>query len=269
MSARDFERRAEKGIPVYVCRALEELPFVRHGFSTRIGGVSGAEGGLLNMSRLPWDLPERVEENRRLFLAVAVQQGMRLVTLSQVHSDRVHIIENYHHQWNTCAAGDALACRSPGVAVAVQVADCFPVLIADPTTTAVAAVHAGWRGTRSRILAKCVAAMSRAYGSDPSDLVVAIGAGIRSCCFEVGAEVVAQFHQEYPTGALAARHPLHEGKFLLDLPAALGYQAEEAGVRPEAVFDLELCTCCNTGEFFSYRREGERSGRMMGLIGRV
>lgn len=269
MSVRGFERRVEKGTPIYVCRALEELQFVRHGFSTRVGGVSGAEGGLLNLSRLPWDLPERVEENRRRFLAAASQQGMRLVTLSQVHSDRVLIIENNHHQWNACATGDALVSRVPGIAVAVQVADCFPVLIADSATMAVAAVHAGWRGTRSRILAKCIAAMRRAFGSDPADLVVAIGAGIRSCCFEVGVEVVTQFHQEYPTGALAARHPLHEGKFLLDLPAALHYQVEEIGIKREAVFDLELCTCCNTDEFFSYRRDGERSGRMMGLIGRV
>jgi len=269
MSTSDFARKVENGVPIYTCCALAELPFVRHGFSTRIGGVSSGEGGLLNLCRVPWDLPEQVEENRRRFLDAAGLDGARLITLSQVHSDRVHIIENNAGQWNASATGDALVSRLPGAALAVQVADCFPVLIADPDTKTIAAVHAGWRGTRSRILAKTVTAMRRLSGGDPASLRVVLGAGIRSCCFEVDAEVVAQFHHEYPTGALAARHPLHEGKFLLDLPAALHYQAEEAGIRRDRVFDLGLCTCCYPDEFFSYRRDGERAGRMMGLIGRV
>jgi hypothetical protein len=269
MSASDFDRREEKGVPFYVCRALEELPFVRHGFSTRTGGVSPGEGGLLNLSRVSWDPPEHVEENRQRFLAATGLHGARLITLSQIHSDRVYIIENNPGQWNASAMGDALVGRFPGATMAVQVADCFPVLIADPATRAVAAIHAGWRGTRSRILTKTVAAMQRSSGSDPASLRVAFGAGIRSCCFEVDAEVVAQFHHEFPTVALAARHPRHEGKFLLDLAAALHYQTEEAGIRGDSVSDLGLCTCCNADEFFSYRRDGDRSGRMMGLIGRV
>lgn len=269
MSTSDFTRREENGIPIYACRALEELPFVRHGFSTRIGGVSAGDAGLLNLSRVPWDQPALVDENRRRFLNAVGLHGTHLVTISQVHSDRIHIIENNSGQWNASAAGDALVGRLAGTALAVQVADCFPILVADPSTQAIAAIHAGWRGTRSRILAKTVAAMKRSLGSEPANLRVAIGAGIRACCFEVGAEVVAQFHQEYPTGALASRHPLHEGKFLLDLPAALHYQAEEAGIKSDTVFDLGLCTWCNSEEFFSYRREGDRSGRMMGLIGRI
>ncbi len=269
MSTSDFTRKVENGVPVYRCRALEELPFVKHGFSTRIGGVSAGDAGLLNLSRVPWDLPELVEENRRRFLDAAGLHGARLVTLSQVHSDRMHIIENNPGQWNASATGDALVTRFPGAALAVQVADCFPVLVADPVNRTVAAIHAGWRGTRSRILAKTIAAMGRAGHSEPVRLRVAVGAGIRSCCFEVGAEVVAQFHHEYPAGALASRHPVHEGKFLLDLPGALRYQAEDAGIEDDAIFDLGLCTCCNSDEFFSYRREGDRSGRMMGLIGLV
>jgi polyphenol oxidase len=269
MPTSDFTRKVENGVPIYRCRALEELPFVRHGFSTRTGGVSAGEAGLLNLSCVPWDLPELVAENRRRFLDAAGLHGTHLATISQVHSDRIHIIENNTGQWNASATGDALVSRVRGTVLAVQVADCFPILVADPETGTAAAIHAGWRGTRSRILAKTVAAMKRSAGSEPASLRVAIGAGIRACCFEVGAEVVAQFHHEYPTGALASRHPQHEGKFLLDLPAALRYQAEEAGIKSDTVFDLGLCTCCNSDEFFSYRREGDRSGRMMGLIGRI
>jgi YfiH family protein len=269
MSTSDFTRKVENGVPIYACRALEQLPFMRHGFSTRIGGVSADDAGLLNVSHVPWDLPELVEENRRRFLDAAGLRGTHLVTLSQAHSDRIHIIENNPGQWNASSTGDALVSRFAGAALAVQVADCFPILIADPETRAVAAVHAGWRGTRSRILAKTIATMRRSVGSEPASLLVVIGAGIRACCFEVGAEVVAQFHHEYPTGALAFRHPVHEGKFLLDLPAALRYQAAEAGIKSDTIFDLGLCTCCNSDEFFSYRREGYRSGRMMGLIGLV
>ncbi len=269
MSTNCFTRKVENGVPIYACRALAELPFVRHGFSTRTGGVSSDTGGLLNLSRVPWDLPEHVEVNRRLLMGAAGLDAAHLITISQAHTDRIHIIENNPGRWNASATGDALVSRVPGAALAVQVADCFPVLIADPHTMTIAAIHAGWRGTRSRIVTKTVAVMRRLSGSDPANLIVAFGAGIRACCFEVGAEVVAQFHHEYPTGALASRHPLHEGRFLLDLPAALHYQTEEAGISRDRIFDLGLCTSCNTHEFFSYRREGERSGRMMGLIGRV
>ncbi len=269
MKDRGFSRRERGGITFYVCRALEEISDLRHGFSTRRGGVS-ARSGLLNLGRVPWDARECVDENRRRFLTAIGADGSRLVTLCQIHSDRVHVIKE--GDWGRRGErrqGDALATHLKGIAVAVQVADCFPVLIADTQTRAVAAIHAGWRGTLTRILSRTVSAMQEAYGCDPSSLLVAVGPGIRSCCYEVGEEMVDLYREEYRGVELASQHLSQPGKYLMDLHAALHLQACEAGIDPARIFDMGLCTCCGAHEFFSYRRDGPRCGRMMGAIGRV
>jgi len=155
------------------------------------------------------------------------------------------------------------------VALAVQTADCLPVLIADPVNEAVAAVHSGWRGTLSGVLLQTIREMQRAFSSDPTQLLVAVGPGIRACCFEVGADVAELFNSEYPASNPAKPIDNRPGKFLMDLIAVLDIQLTEAGVRPENCYDLGACTCCNTDRFFSYRAEGAASGRMMAVIGRT
>jgi hypothetical protein len=268
MRADGFARREKQGVAFYACRALERLPDLCHGFSTRSGGVS-ASSGLLNLGDVPWDTGDCVAENRRRYLSAIGAGGTRLATLLQIHSDRIHIIDNNAARWNAQAEGDALISQSPGVALAVQTADCFPILIADPRTSAVAAVHSGWRGTLARILSKTVAAMAESCGCDPSSLLVAVGPGIRSCCFEVGPEVVELCRREFPDAALAVPLPHAPGKHLLDLPAALRRQALECGIEPARIFDLGLCSRCTPEDFFSYRRESHRAGRMMGVIARL
>ena len=268
MRTHGFALRERQGIPFYVCLAIERLPGLRHGFSTRAGGVS-TSSGLLNLGHVHWDTGECVEENRRRYLAAIGAGEARLATLFQTHSDRVHIIDNNAGQWNGRTEGDALIARLPGVALAVKTADCFPVLIADPRTSAVAAVHAGWRGTLARILSKTAAEMTRCCGCDPSSLLVAVGPGIRSCCFEVGGEVADLYRELFPEAVAPVPEPRREGKRLVDLPAALRRQAVESGIDPARVFDLGLCSRCTPDEFFSYRREGLRSGRMMGAIARL
>jgi YfiH family protein len=269
MSGNGFVRRDADGVPYYSCVALERLAQVRHGFSTRIGGVAAAQGGSLNLSLVSWDTPERVAENRRRFLSSLGLASARLATLSQIHSDRLHIIEDTPDQWNRRREGDALATSLAGVAVGVLVADCFPILIADPDSGAVAAIHSGWRGTAQRILSKTIERMRAAFGSTPSRLLAAVGAGIRSCCFEVGAEVATLFEESYPGANLGRPLAGRTAKYLLDLPRALAIQCAEAGLAPEHVFDLGACTCCSPQEFFSYRAEGQNAGRLMAVIARI
>ena len=268
MQLHGFERRERQGVAFYVCLALDRLPDLRHGFSTRSGGVSAASG-LLNLGHVPWDTGDRVAENQRRYLSAIGAGDTRLATLLQTHSDRIHIIDNNPALWNAQTEGDALITRTPGVALAVRTADCFPILIADPRTPTVAAVHAGWRGTLARILSKTVAVMARSCGCDPSSLLVAVGPGIRSCCFEVGPEVVALCRREFPDATLAVPGPHRQGKYLMDLPAALRHQALECGIEPARIFDLGLCSRCTPDDFFSYRRESHRAGRMMGAIARL
>jgi len=264
-----FSRRDLGGISFYSCDAFEDLKSVRHGFSTRAGEGRPGPKNLLNLGQVPWDSPQSVADNRAMFLAAVKLQDSRLATVNQVHSDRVHIIEENGGQWNRRTEGDAMATQARGIALAVQFADCLPVLIADPEKGGVAAIHSGWRGTLRRILSKTIGAMGSAFGSRPQDLLVAIGPGIGACCYEVGPEVVDCFKQEYPGVALAEPNYNKPGKHNLDLRRALNVQLSEAGVDFGKVFDMCACTCCNPDEFFSYRREGAFSGRMMGVIGTV
>ena len=269
MQSTGFVRREAEGIAYYSCTALEKVAHLRHAFSTRHGGVSSMPAQALNLGSVPWDTAAHVLENRRRFLSALNLTPSSLVTVAQVHSAEFHIIKSRAHQWNPRTPGDGLATAEAGVALAVQVADCFPVLIADPQTGAIAAVHAGWRGARARILFRTIVGMQRSLGVNPAHLLAAIGPGIRSCCLEVGDEVASAFDAEFSGTRLCSPSPHNPGKHFLDLPRALNLQLAEAGVPQEAVSDLGLCTRCHPAEFFSYRAEGAHSGRMMAVICRT
>jgi YfiH family protein len=257
-----FVLRESLGLPYHSCKAFEEIPRLNHGFSTRCD----ASGRPLNLGYRPWDSIQRVSENRQSFLSAINLGDSNLALLRQVHSNRAYIIEDNSSEWNR-PEGDALITAAEKIALAVQVADCLPVLIADPVKRVIAAVHSGWRGTLSRILLQTIRKMAASFAVRPSDLLVAVGPGIRKCCFEVGHEVVELFEREFPDAGLAAPVAARPGKFLLDLPKALEIQLDLAGVRAENRYDLGACTQCNPARFFSHRAEGPASGRMMAVIG--
>jgi len=240
---------------------------LRQGFSTRCGGVSSPPAGSLNLGYMDWDIAERVEENRLRFLSALGLVDNSLATLTQVHSDQVHIIKRDTNQRNCRLDGDALLTRDTDVALAVRVGDCLPVLLADPDNRAIGVVHAGWRGILAHILVKTVEMMREAFGSDPGRLIAALGPGIRSCCMEVDPEVACLFEREFPDHRLCRLLPGYGGKSRLDLKQALECDRSVAGIDRGNFYDLGLCTHCTPAEFFSYRREGPASGRMMAAIG--
>jgi polyphenol oxidase len=266
MQTNGFALRRKDGVPYYACAALENHPAIRHGFSTRNGGVSLPPAENLNLGMVPWDNPEHVAENRRRFLAAVGIRSEFLVTVAQTHSSDFHIINGRADQWNPRTVGDALITSEKHVAVAVKTADCFPVLISDPRTGVTAAIHAGWRGTLGGILPRTLAAMDLHLQVRAADLIVAIGPGIRSCCFEVGPDVAAAFQSAFAGIELSTRHARRAGKFMVDLPHVLRHQLAEAGVPAANIFDLGLCTCCRPEEFFSHRAQGERAGRLLAVI---
>ncbi len=266
MSERTFTLREFQGLPFYSCRAFEEVPGLCHGFSTRRGTGDGRSVDPFNLGYTEWDHTDRVDQNRRRFLAALNLPEDTLFTLRQVHSNRVHIINKILGHWNP-PEGDALLTRLEGVSIAVQAADCLPLLIADPQNNAVAAVHSGWKGTLEQIVTKAILAMKKAFRSDPGNLLVAMGPGIRSCCYEVGPEVSLLFDQKHPGAELAVAAAGRSGKFHLDLPKTLKIQLRAAGIQSQNIYDIGLCTCCHTDILFSYRAEGARSGRMLAAIG--
>jgi YfiH family protein len=171
-----------------------------------------------------------------------------LATAKQIHSDRVLFVESPGPQ----GEGDALISNRPGIGLAIRTADCLPILIADPRNRVVAAVHAGWRGVVSGIGPKAVQAMHQQFGSDPGDLVVAIGPGIGACCFEVGPEVSVQFGLS--------------GRTKVDLVETMCRQLRRNGVKPGQISTSGQCTYCKRELFESYRRDWEGAGRMVAMI---
>ncbi len=244
-----------------------------HAFSTRQGGVSRGPYATLNLGGSVGDDPEAVEENRRRFFGDLGIQPVQIVRVKQVHGDRVLTVdgalasrrgfpgvlldEGYEY--------DALVTNLTDLALVVSTADCLPILIHDPVHRAVAAVHAGWRSTAKRIAAQTLRAMAAAYGTDPADCRVAIGPGIRGCCYEVDAAVTDTLAGAFPgwEGHAVTTRP---GHVRLDLARVNRAVLEGAGVRPDRIADASLCTACRTDVFFSHRAEKPRTGRMMNFI---
>ncbi len=178
----------------------------------------------------------------------------------QVHSDRVVKVDG---AWpGEPPEADALITNRPGLMLSVRTADCLPILIADGRNKAVAAIHAGWRGTVAGIAVKTVAALRGEYGSRPEDLWAAIGAGIGNCCFEVGPEVTEQFQQFFPERDMS-------GRIRIDLVEANRRQLAGAGIQPGHIRVFNGCTKCGADLFHSWRRDGSASGRMTAAIGIV
>jgi purine-nucleoside/S-methyl-5'-thioadenosine phosphorylase / adenosine deaminase len=276
---------AAKGIEVLRAEVFSDIRWLVHGFSTRPGGVSDLAGEkVCNLGFADWDSRENVLENRRRFHSVLGAEKLKLVPLKQIHSDVVHLFDT--PPGNPCR-GDASATNHPNLLLSVQTADCVPVLLVDPKKRAVAAVHAGWRGTLQRIVTKAIGKMAMQFGTKPADLLAAIGPSIGGCCYEVGPEVAVEFQSQF-SNAVQWFDELHTGnepnplqwlnmmppghqpppkKVLLNLRKANQAQLLESGLHSRNIHSSELCTACRRDLFFSYRKEGPTSGRLMAVIG--
>jgi YfiH family protein len=250
--------------------ALVDEPFV-HGFTTRAGGVSAPPFESLNLGGKWGDDPAAVSENRRR-LERAV--GGSIFTARQVHGATVVRVRAGEDPTALAARdADGLCTDAPGVVLGVFVADCIPAVLVDPRTGALAAVHAGWRGTVAGILPAAVRALAAEFGARPGDLRVALGPAIGPCCFEVGPEVVAAFEALVPDararGIVVPSPHGAPGKANVDLKAANRLLLERAGVAPDAIDAGPECTHCERGRFYSFRRDGNATGQLMGVVGRA
>jgi hypothetical protein len=190
--------------------------------------------------------------------------SVRVVTVRQVHGTEVLAIDR-----RTVAASgsyDAIVTNQPGVLVAVETADCVPILLLDSSRGVYAAVHAGWRGTMGGIVTKTVRVMQDRFGSHLRSIRVAIGPSIGVCCYEVNGTVLAPLKRGFPYWADVVEN-VKGAKAHLDLRGLNRRQLEEAGISPDRIETVNLCTACHRDLFYSYRRDGARTGRMMSGIG--
>jgi YfiH family protein len=252
---------------------LHQARGIVHAFSTRQGGVSRAPFATLNLGQSVGDDPAAVNANRRRFFGAFGVESNRVVRAWQMHGDGVLRVDAPLTQrpgFPGClvderAGFDALITNLLELALVVSTADCLPILIHDPIHRAVAAVHAGWRGTAKGIAPRAIGAMCEAYGTNPSDCRAAIGPGIRRCCFEVDAAVTEEMAAALPEweSYVTANRSDH---WLLDLAGVNRALLEAAGLYPDRIEDVGLCTSCRTDLFFSHRAEKGRTGRMMNFI---
>ena len=272
------------------------LPWLWSGFSTRQGGVSRAycsdDGeGELNLGFTDADAREAVLRNRQLLAeAVTGDPETPLVTMRQFHSNLVVRAGAADAARERPRKADGVFTGEPGLLLAVQVADCIPVLVADRRRRVVGVFHAGWRGTVKRIVENGVGRMRLEFGCRPEDLVAAIGPGVGQCCYAVGEEVVAEFTSQfayaaelfrevfdsdpvkakYPMLFLTQRAPGHSPigpQIHLDLVEANRRQLLDAGLKPRAIQVMGGCTSCHRELFFSHRGSQGHAGRMMGVVG--
>ena len=273
-----------------------QFPWLWSGFSTRKDGLSRAYAtdespGELNLGFTATDDRSTVEANRRsLVEAVTGNPATPLIVVRQFHSNLVIRASDQDIGRERPRQADGIITDQPGLLLAVQVADCIPVLVADTKKRVVAAFHAGWRGTVKRIVETGVGRMQFEFGCKSQDLVAAIGPGIGQCCYSVGPEVVSEFEsqftyanelfrevydadpvrQRYPMLFLTQRAPGHSDigpQTHLDLVEANRRQLLDAGLKPNAVEIIGGCTGCDRELFFSHRGSQGHAGRMMGVIG--
>jgi len=270
------EREVDAGdsgvtISMLVCEPLERAGFI-NAFSTRLGGESALPSLALNLAYFKGDEKEAVAENRRRFLKAMGAEEMQVVTARQTHSTERCTIESAAQARGPQPDCDAMITRMPDVLLAVQTADCLPVLIADTKSGAVAGIHAGWRGTAGRITERTVADLMLTGGVNPRDCIAALGPAACAECYEVGEDVIERYKSEFGYWRNLLVNFKENGKAHLDIRAANVQQLMFCGFTEDRIHVADFCTMHQNELFFSYRKEGRglpsQVGRLLSVIGK-
>lgn len=262
----------DHGGVVYHTSSILDASGLVHGFSTRLGGVSGGDYASLNFrgSGPDPDRRENVRENYRRFCAALGTALGDVVQSRQVHEDTVRHVTGADRGKGlfvtTDYTADALVTNETGLNLMVFSADCIILLLHDPVSRCVGAVHAGWRGTALDLPAKTVREMGRLFGAKPEHIRVAVGAGIGPCCFETHDDVPEAMRAAFDGVAEKYISPRGE-KWTVDLKAVNAWRLREAGVREERMDISPVCTACHTDLYWSHRVSGDRRGVQGALIG--
>jgi YfiH family protein len=273
-----FEQQQQsQGVIYFQTQNLAQLPGLKHGFSSRVGGISEGPFASLNL-KYPAEPAEKagethtqVAENRRRIATAIGFETEAVVACQQVHSATIQTVtasdrgRGAHDHREAFPATDGLITNVPGIPLMVMVADCIPVLIADPVQRVIAALHAGWRGTQQQIVTAALKRMQQEFGCNPAHIQIAIGAGISYPQFEVGPEVVAAFAEQIPINDSELVR-FHGEKARLNLPAINALQARQQGVPAHQIETISRCTVSEPELFFSYRRDHGITGRLAAFI---
>ena len=264
----DMYLREGNGVPYFVFRSLEDTGLVRHGFSTRMGGVSRGYLAELNLSFTRGDDPECVRENfSRMGRAMGFDPEA-LVLSHQTHTTNVRLVTREDRgRGYTKLPGytdvDGLITDVPGLVLATFYADCVPLFFVDPVHRAIGLSHSGWKGTVHRMGAVTLQRMREAFGTEPEHVRAAIGPSICQDCYEISEDVALVFKREF--WAHADERLLYrkqDGRYQLNLWRANEIVLLEAGIKPAHLAVTNVCTCCNPELLFSHRASGGKRGNL-------
>lgn len=265
-SLMDLEEK--NGVPYFVFRNLEQTDLVRHGFSTRLGGVSEGYLGTMNLSSTRGDDPAHVEENfRRMGAAIGFEPESLVLSL-QTHTTNVRLVTEEDRGKGFSVPRDyedvdGLITNVPGLTLATFYADCVPLFFVDPVHRAIGLSHSGWKGTVHRMGQVTLERMEEAFGTDPKDVQAAIGPSICQDCYEVSEDVALEFKREFwEHGDERLVYRKENGKYQLNLWRANEIVLTEAGILPEHLAVTNVCTCCNPELLFSHRASHGKRGNL-------
>lgn len=252
-------------------RVLDEIPFIRHAFSTRLGGISRGEFSSMNLSFGRGDPDENVLQNYRIFCRAAGFAFDSLVASAQDHHTYVRRVTAKDKgvgitRPRDMQSVDALVTDEPGVTLVTYYADCTPLFFVDTRRRAVALAHAGWRGTAGRIGQSVVSCMQEHYGCDPRDIRAAIGPAISKCCYEVDESCCKYFKAMEDLDTPAFITPKENGKYMLDLLDANRQVLLRAGIPDDNITVSDVCTRCNSELLWSHRATGGKRGGLAAFM---
>ena len=261
----------KNGTPFLTFPSFDDLPFVRHAFSTRLGGVSEGVFSSMNLGFRRGDREENVWENYRRICAAAGFDPQKLTASSQDHHTVIRRVTMEQAgigftRPRDLESVDGLCTDTPGLTLVTYYADCVPLFFADKRTHAVGAAHSGWRGTVARIGAEMVRRMGKEFSSDPADLIVGIGPSIGPECYEVDQPVADQFLAMQDLDPERFVRPIGEGKYLLDLWECNRRVLASAGIPEENISCAQLCTKCHPDLLYSHRVMGAQRGNLAAMI---
>ena len=261
------ELKEKNHVPYIQFKNLSATGIVKHGFSTRKGGVSTGIFSSMNLNFKRGDDPDAVMENYRRMAAALNMRVEDMVLSDQTHTTNVRVITEEDRgkgilRPQDYSDVDGMITNVPGIVLVTSYADCVPLYFVDPVRKAIGLSHSGWKGTVGHIGQKTVWKMHEVYGSEPKDIVAAIGPSICQSCYEVSDDVAEAFRVNF-TADEAADILLDKGngKYQLDLWKANWYVLTDAGILPEHLSVTDLCTACHPDLLWSHRKtNGQRGG---------
>lgn len=255
------------GVPFLTFEKLLQIPCIKHGFSTRMGGVSEGIYTSMNLSYTRGDEENAVTKNFRRMMAALEMDSSNLVFSDQTHTTNIRVVTARDRgkgftKKRDYSDIDGLVTNVPGLVLATFYADCVPLYFVDPVKKAIGLSHSGWRGTVGKIGLKTVELMQAEYGCNPADMIGCIAPSICQDCYEVSEDVIVEFEKAFGEDAALLYYKKENGKYQLNLWKANELVMKEAGLTQEHIVVTDICTCCNADKLFSHRASHGQRGNL-------